>query len=109
MDPRSSFFRARVLAIVLAASIGCASKSCPPCDASASSAQEANSSGNESVSGEYYALPGLDHGLLQSPVNILSRETEAGRHTIKFGGDDKAKEVALFSTAERVGSARIHL
>jgi carbonic anhydrase len=31
-----------------------------------------------------YALPGLDHGLIQSPVNILTADTPAGRHQIFF-------------------------
>ena len=29
-----------------------------------------------------YALPGLDHGLVQSPVNILSGQAEGGHHEI---------------------------
>jgi carbonic anhydrase len=29
-----------------------------------------------------YAMPGLSHGLLQSPVNILSDETKGGQHQI---------------------------
>ncbi|MBW2160822.1 MAG: carbonic anhydrase family protein [Deltaproteobacteria bacterium] len=31
---------------------------------------------------ERYALPGLDHGLVQSPVNILSGRAEGGHHEI---------------------------
>ena len=30
----------------------------------------------------HYTLPGLDHGLLQSPVNILSTRAEGGHHDI---------------------------
>ena len=30
------------------------------------------------------ALPGLDHGLLQSPVNILSSRAEGGHHEVAF-------------------------
>lgn len=30
----------------------------------------------------YYALPGLDHGLIQSPVNILSDATDEGSHAV---------------------------
>ncbi|MDH3727261.1 MAG: carbonic anhydrase family protein [Myxococcales bacterium] len=32
--------------------------------------------------GEGSAMPGLDHGLLQSPINILSNRSEAGHHQI---------------------------
>lgn len=31
---------------------------------------------------EQDTMPGLDHGLLQSPINILSNQTEAGHHEI---------------------------
>jgi len=36
-----------------------------------------------------YLLPGLDHGLLQSPINILSNQAEVGRHniTLNFTGE----------------------
>ena len=36
-----------------------------------------------------YLLPGLDHGLLQSPINILSEEATTGGHsiTLKFTGE----------------------
>ena len=36
-----------------------------------------------------YLLPGLDHGLLQSPINILSEEATTGGHTItlNFAGE----------------------
>lgn len=36
-----------------------------------------------------YLLPGLDHGLLQSPINILSKEASVGQHniTLNFTGD----------------------
>jgi len=35
-----------------------------------------------------YLMPGLDHGLLQSPINILSNEISAARHqvTLNFTG-----------------------
>ena len=33
---------------------------------------------------EHYALPGLDHGLVQSPVNILSNRAEGERHEISI-------------------------
>lgn len=39
-------------------------------------------SADESEAARYYALPGLDHGLLQSPVNVLSNETEPGKHLV---------------------------
>lgn len=38
---------------------------------------------------ESYLLPGLDHGLLQSPINILSEEAVGGKHaiTLNFSGE----------------------
>ena len=34
------------------------------------------------TSQEGYLVPGLEHGLSQSPINILSKETEKGEHSI---------------------------
>lgn len=42
----------------------------------------------QELSNEYYTLPGLDHGLIQSPVNILSGDTATGSHSIIFAGED---------------------
>lgn len=36
----------------------------------------------ENTEKERDALPGLDHGLLQSPVNILSKRAEGGHHQV---------------------------
>ena len=37
------------------------------------------------TSSDEYLMPGMDHGLLQSPINILSREAEeGGTHNITF-------------------------
>jgi len=43
-----------------------------------------------------YLLPGLDNGLLQSPINILSEEATTGGHNIKlkfFGEIDEVKNL----------------
>lgn len=40
-----------------------------------------------------YLIPGLDHGLLQSPINILSKETETGRHDITVNIKDEITKV----------------
>jgi carbonic anhydrase len=40
-----------------------------------------------------YLIPGLDHGLLQSPINILSKQTEAGRHNITLNIKDEINKV----------------
>ena len=43
-----------------------------------------------------YLLPGLDHGLLQSPINILSAQATTGRHhiTLNFSGNiDKVENL----------------
>jgi carbonic anhydrase len=42
---------------------------------------------------ETYTLPGLDHGLMQSPINILSTETAAGHHEITLHFNDEINEI----------------
>lgn len=103
MDPRSFVVPTLAIGIVLTIGFGCASAPCPPCEAAAASAGEAKSSGGEPASGEYYALPGLDHGLLQSPVNILSDQAERGKHTIEYHGGDEAEVVTNQGTTVEVG------
>ncbi|MEO0973962.1 MAG: carbonic anhydrase family protein [Pseudomonadota bacterium] len=39
-----------------------------------------------------YTLPGLDHGLMQSPVNILTQSARSGRHTVLFHDDHVAAQ-----------------
>ena len=73
-----------MLAIALTTGIGCTSKSCPPCEPAPAAARDAHASAAKPEPGRYYALPGIDHGLLQSPVNILSHETEHGTQTIVY-------------------------
>ncbi len=99
MDPRSFLVRTLAIGIVVTTGLGCTSKPCPPCE-------EAKGSDGEPVSGHHYALPGLDHGLLQSPVNILSQETEAGKHHIKFGGANEAEEVTNLGTTVELSFGR---
>ena len=40
-----------------------------------------------------YALPGLKHGLLQSPINILSEQSEKGKYNITINFKDKINKV----------------
>ncbi len=40
-----------------------------------------------------YSLPGLKHGLLQSPINILSEHSEEGRHNVTFNFKDEINKV----------------
>ena len=42
---------------------------------------------------ELYTLPGLDHGLVQSPVNILSDDAVHGRHRVALHYDHSAANV----------------
>jgi carbonic anhydrase len=37
----------------------------------------------------YYTIPGLDHGLIQSPVNILSSRTESGSHAVHLAVEQR--------------------
>ncbi len=41
----------------------------------------------------FYSLPGLKHGLLQSPINILSDESGQGEHNVTFNFKDKINKV----------------
>jgi len=42
---------------------------------------------------KHYALPGLDHGLLQSPINILSAQSKTGKHNVTFKYKDEINKV----------------
>jgi carbonic anhydrase len=42
----------------------------------------------EGTKKQHYALPGLEHGLVQSPVNILSGQAEGGHHEIAINMHD---------------------
>ena len=55
--------------LVFMTGMGCASESRPPCDAAAVSAKKAESSGGESASGVYYALPGTR----PAPNHLITR------------------------------------
>lgn len=44
---------------------------------------------------ELYALPGLDHGLVQSPVNILSHDAVHGKHRVALHYDHTAPDFIL--------------
>ena len=92
-----------MLAIALMTGVGCTPKSCPPCEAAPEATQDAHASAPEPEPGQYYALPGIDHGLLQSPVNILSHETEHGKHRIVYRGGDEAEVVTNLGTTVRLG------
>jgi carbonic anhydrase len=50
---------------------------------------ETDHQNHEMEKGDAYLLPGLDHGLLQSPINILSEEAGNGKHSIalNFNGE----------------------
>ena len=52
-------------------------------------------SAHEAVeSNEFYTLPGLDHGLIQAPVNILTSKTGSASHEVRFRpGGAGAKQV----------------
>jgi len=106
MDSRSFVVPTLAIGIAFSIGIGCTSKSCPPCEEATALVEEAKGSDGEPVSGHHYTLPGLDHGLLQSPVNILSDETEAGKHHIRFGEANEAEEVANLGTTVELSFGR---
>lgn len=41
----------------------------------------------------FYSLPGLKHGLMQSPINILSDQSEKGEHNVTFDFKDEINNV----------------
>ncbi len=42
---------------------------------------------------QFYSLPGLKHGLLQSPINILSDQSEKEKHNVTFNFKDEIDKV----------------
>ena len=42
---------------------------------------------------KFYALPGLDHGILQSPINILSDRSETGKHSVTVNFEDEISKI----------------
>ena len=92
------------LLIVIAASVGCERSQCPPCDCGTEAkAGEPEGAPAEEAEPEYYALPGLDHGLMQSPVNILSQKSKEGMHHIELGRAESAKRVTNLGHTVQVG------
>jgi len=73
---------------VLLGLAGCAKRSAEPCECEDAS----NPDPAIGVREELYALPGLDHGLVQSPVNILSATAVHGRHRIALHYDHSAPD-----------------
>jgi carbonic anhydrase len=95
-----------MLALAFTVGVGCIPESSPPSEAAAAATHDAHPSGVDPDAGQYYALPGIDHGLLQSPVNILSDETEYGRHTIEYRGGDEAQVVTNLGSTVRLEFGR---
>lgn len=74
------------LALVALVALGCRSqRSEAPCECASDSDTE-----TVEVDAELYALPGLDHGLVQSPVNILSGDAVHGKHRVALHYDHTA-------------------
>lgn len=66
--------------------------SCLACNNDGSSQKHETENSNDKP----FLIPGLSHGLMQSPINILSDETEPGKHsiTVNFSGNiDKIKNL----------------
>lgn len=75
------------LLFVLLSSTGACAAPAAPCPATATEHAEVE------APVEHYALPGLDHGLVQSPVNILSGTAVDKSHAIELHVGDGAKQV----------------
>lgn len=81
---RSGHFISVVLAFALT---GCANRSEQPCVC------EEEAEPIIDVREELYTLPGLDHGLVQSPVNILTDSAVHGTHRVALHYDHSAANV----------------
>jgi len=104
MAPRNFIWS--MLALALTAGVGCSSKRSSSLEESAAASHDTHPSIAAPDAGQYYALPGLDHGLLQSPVNILSHETEHGKHSIEYRGGDEAQVVTNLGSTVRLEFGR---
>ena len=83
------------LALVAAVS-SCTSSEPRPCECGAEATSETPSATPIlNTEEELYTLPGLDHGLVQSPVNILSHGAVHGRHRIALHYDHTAPEFII--------------
>ena len=58
-----------------------------------SSQEKSLNNNNQKSDSREYLIPGLDHGLLQSPINILSKQTKTGRHNITVNFKDEISKV----------------
>lgn len=74
----------------MALGLGCERRA----EQSAAKPAEGNPGETEPQRSQLYALPGLGHGLVQSPVNILTAKLEGGGHHVAFNFDHaKAAEL----------------
>lgn len=77
------------VALAWALLAGCEREGAEPCDC-ASDPRETGEAHETVTDPELYALPGLDHGLVQSPVNILSHDAVHGKHHVALHYDHTA-------------------
>ena len=81
---------------LLAAISSCNSSDVKRCECEAGAAPEApRATPILETDKELYTLPGLDHGLVQSPVNILSGGAVHGRHQVALHYDHTAPEYII--------------
>jgi carbonic anhydrase len=52
-----------------------------------------------------YIFPDLDHGQAQSPINILTRDVESGKHTVKLHYETEKESVANLGHTVQVNVA----
>ncbi len=52
-----------------------------------------NTQNQHSVEVSNYSIPDVDHGTLQSPINILTNQSQNGKHRIKLNFDGKINKV----------------
>ena len=54
---------------------------------------------------DQYLMSGLDHGLMQSPINILSNEASSGNHNITFNFNGEINKVENLGHTVQLTSA----
>ncbi len=82
MKPKTSLLQLLIVGLLMIA--------CQPSSAPAPQLHE-----EKDAAEDIYLMPGLEHGLMQSPINILSREAsdEAGKHNITFNFSGEVNKV----------------
>ncbi len=98
LNSPASLMLAGSMSLLIVAGAGCTRDATPSnedCGCDAMKSDEAVAGPIEGTHATHYALPGLDHGLLQSPVNILSTQAVDGTHRVAPHFDHAAPDYVV--------------